>query len=312
LYGYANNNPISWIDPAGTAPASNAVSNAFDYAAGFFDSLGGRYNVRSSSAAEAGQNAGVQWDHDISNFVSGAGDSFSLGAYQYERLMLQDDPKDYFIFLLPDGFALADYHSVWAALTDPDDGIDSTSSAYITGEWTETAIELLATLGSASLKKLAARQLEKLGAEAIGKVTSKKILKRIAKAAGNEAATKKIVRKLGKKAIRDQAEAQIKRVVPSALRRTDTQVHHLLPILGHPAMKGVPTAERSVALFPTAGLPAKIHSARILLRPGLDRAAHTAAHVNFFAKERLLRNAFNRYMIGARIGLNIRRRFDGK
>jgi RHS repeat-associated protein len=79
LYGYANNNPISWIDPAGTAPASNAVSNAFDYAAGFFDSLGGRYNVRTSSAAEAGQNVEIQWERNSSNFWAGAGDTISGG-----------------------------------------------------------------------------------------------------------------------------------------------------------------------------------------------------------------------------------------
>ncbi|MEJ5251739.1 MAG: hypothetical protein WHX60_07625 [Armatimonadota bacterium] len=90
------------------------------------------------------------------------------------------------------------------------------------------------------------------------------------------------------------------KTIVKALRMGNREhiVHHVNPLLGHPG------GQRT--LFPTAGLPPKVHSGRWNLQV-LDKEAHKRAHRRLRRVEQVLRINTNRYTISARFLNNLHR-----
>ena len=106
------------------------------------------------------------------------------------------------------------------------DRVDHSGVAYRTGEYTELAVEITVTGGSAALKHVAAEK------------GSKVLLREV-------------------------------RAMTRQIERNGAELHHLNPLRGHPG--------GSPALFPTAGLPASIHSGSANLKL-MTHAEHVATH----------------------------------
>jgi hypothetical protein len=118
----------------------------------------------------------------------------------------------------------------------------------------------------------------------------------IALAGGSKLLTRMALRKIG--SYRKEATQVIKAL---GLKRAGYQVHHVNPLMGHPF--------GGRTLFPTAGLPRRIHSGRWNLRL-LDTAAHRRAHQRVRQVEQALRITSNRYTTTVRLLNNVRRDFE--
>jgi len=181
---------------------------------------------------------GLDWFDAWSNFWAGAGDSLSFGLTGLVRKAIAVDD-------------VVDYHS----------------TSYTVGEYTEVAVEIGVTAGSAAMKTAARKAAQKAAQEAAER-TGREMAESIGR---------RIVRQRGKKYLPDVAKG---------IR------HHKYPLFGHPG--------RAKTLFPTGGLPPQVHSGAWNITVAADRVAHTAMHTRLMSLEKGLAIGFNPYMTGAR------------
>lgn len=245
----------------------------------FYDPATGRWLTRDPIGYEGGINLyaycdgnpvmrvdpnGLDWLDDQANFWAGAGDSLTFGGT-----------------------------GLFRSLIGVNDVVNEGSGAYIAGMYTEMAVEIAASGGSAALK----------------------------------AASRNAARRVGSTVLREAATAEAKRVFPAAFtksakldangtkvltksgRQSMTQasiVHHNNPLAGHPwNLTGNVVRE---TLFPLRGLPATFNSGRWNLKAfantAAGKAAHEATHIGMMKLENILMKGFNRYTIPARVVRN--------
>lgn len=209
----------------------------------YYDPLAGRFITRDPIGYAGGFNLYAYVDNDplgfvdptglrkngnLVDFVAGFGDSLTFGAT-----------------------AAARKNILWMMYRDDDDGVDYDSTAYMAGEYTEVAVEIAVTGGSAAMKSLA------------------------------KGTCKSVVRGEMQRELRGNGLAR-------EIQRRVVTPHHKNPLYGHPLQLG-----GKKAVFPTAGLPAAIHSGKAnikLVAKGVGRVpseAHLAEHGRVIAAERI-------------------------
>ena len=202
----------------------------------FYDPNTGRWLSRDPIGLEGGTNtysycngnpvmladpSGLEALDDWANFWAGAGDSLTFGGT---------------------GLARRGINYLWTGSFSDFDVVDEESGAYAAGVWTETGIEIVATLGSAATK-VAAKQALKKGIAQCG--TKFNYLQKL-RAADRAWASKNLAKQLG------------------AARKLDPKgmavLHHQYSLMGHPSKRGLS------AIFPIIGLPESLRQSKFMLK----------------------------------------------
>jgi len=197
------------------------------------------------------------------SFVTGGADSLSMGLTKYGR------------------------NAIWGE----EAAEIKYKGAYKAGEYTELAIEITLTGGSAVLKKKAAKEIaERVAREASGDI-SQEAAERLAKSA-----EKKIANSMRKEA-RRVAEAN-----------SDEVVHHAHTLIGHPPYPGGilgPSRGPVRSQFPTLGYRWMANNSMNLVRiPKNNRGRHIFLHQRSHITEQLVLRGTNPVLTTTRFGLN--------